>query len=205
MIKTLLSRGLIGSLALVILLSLSGSVTAQGGGNLLCVNAPAQIAKGDTEAINIEIELAVTQPDGFTCVALDIVESTMGVGISGTRANFILEPADAHDEAGMQNPGSNKWTWSINAVGEEETSHNLIVYASVIDETRRVGYRSVASVPVRMTIKPPTGSVFDQILRFLDGIKEILLVLAAVIVAVIGLRGQIKSLLTGGGSQQPRP
>lgn len=205
MIKTLSSTKLIGLLALLLLLGLGVSAsTAQDSGNYLCVNAPTQIAKGDTEAINIEIDIAVTPPEDYTCEAIDTVEAVMGVGISGTRSNFLLEPVDSHDEAGMQNPGSNKWTWSINAIGEEETSHNLIVYAAVPDASRRTGYRSIATLPIRITIKPPTGNVFDQIIRFLDGTKEILLILTAVIVAVIGLRGQIKSLLSG-GTKKPTP
>ncbi|MBN2471281.1 MAG: hypothetical protein JXN59_11195 [Anaerolineae bacterium] len=187
---------LIGLLAAVLSGS-SGPAAAQGGGNQLCVSAPSEIAKGNTETINIEIDLAVTPPDGYTCVALDMVETDMGVGITGARTNFLLDPSDDHEVAGIQNPGSNKWTWSINAVGEENTSHNMIVFASVADDTRRVGYRSVALVPVRITIREATGSVFDQILRFLDGTKEILLILTAVIVAAVGLRGQIKGLLSG--------
>lgn len=181
-----------------LIFSAPGLVTAQGDANLLCVSAPTDVAKGNTETINIEINLAVTPPDGFTCVALNTVEDTMGVGISGTRTNFLLDPIDSHEEAGIQNPGSNKWNWSINAIGDEETSHNLVVYASVTDETRRTGYRSVATLPVRITIKPPSGSVFDQVIRFLDGTKEILLILTAVIVAGVGLRGQIAGLLSGG-------
>ncbi len=193
-------------IGLLLIAALPGSHTparAQEGGNLLCVNAPAEIAKGNTETINIEIDLAVSPPDGYTCVALDTVEAEMGVGITGTRTNFLLDPLEDHDEAGVQNPGSNKWTWSINAVGDENTSHNLIVFASVMDASRRVGYRSVALVPVRVTIREATGSVFDQIIRFLDGTKEILLILTAVIVAAVGLRGQIKGLLTGGDNKKP--
>jgi hypothetical protein len=179
-------------------LLLTGPAAAQGDGNYLCVSAPTQIAKGDTEAVSIEIELTAGQPSGWTCTTLSEIADTMGAGISGARTNFVLEPVDSHEEAGMQNPGSNEFNWSLNAVGEEETTHNLIVFASVTDATRRTGYRSVASIPIRVTIKPPTGSVLDQIKGFLDGAKEILLVLTGLIVAAIALRVQIKNLLSGG-------
>jgi hypothetical protein len=97
----------------------------------------------------------------------------------------------------MQNPGVNQWAWNISAVGDENTSHNLIAFAAVPDPTRRVGYRSVALLPLRVTILEPTGSVFDQILRFLNSTKEILLVLSAVIVAAVALRSQIAGMFKG--------
>ncbi|GAB4575353.1 MAG: hypothetical protein Kow0077_26440 [Anaerolineae bacterium] len=193
-------RKKLGLLILLSVVVLAAPAGAQSTGALLCVDAPQEIAKGNTEAINIEIELNAPAPEGWACTEIEEVQESMGVGIAGTRTNFILDPETSHETAGMQNPGSNKWTWSINAVGDEETSHNLIVFASVDDATRRTGYRSVATIPVRVTIKPPTGTVFDQIIRFLDGTKEILLVLSAIVVAIIGLRGQIKNLLGGGSS-----
>lgn len=176
---------------------------AQGNGDFLCVHAPTEIAKGNTEAIEIEIDLGAPTPQGWTCAALSETQPVMGVGIHGTGTNFLLDPIADRESATVQNPGSNQWNWSINAIGDENTSHNLIVYAYVPDESRVSGIRSVGRVPLRITILPPTGTVFDQMMRFVNNAKELLLVISAAIVAVIALRNQIAGLFKGGGGSTP--
>jgi len=176
---------------------------AQGNGDFLCVHAPAEIARGNTEAIEIEIDLATPTPEGWTCTALSEVQADMGAGIHGTGTNFLLDPIADRETATVQNPGSNQWNWAINAIGEENTSHNLIVYAYVPDASRATGIRSVARIALRLTILPPSGTIFDQIMRFVNNAKELLLVLSAAIVAVIALRNQIAGLFKGGGGSTP--
>lgn len=190
---------LIIACTLIMALTVPGLALAQDGGNHLCVHAPESIARGDTDAIEIEIDLAgVPTPNGddWVCATIGEIFEVMGVGIAGVRINnFEIDPPDIRSSAQLQTASSNQWTWSINAIGDENTRHNLIVYAYVDDDTRSSGYRSVARVPVRVEIKEAAGSTFDQIIRFLDGIKEILIILSAVIVAAISMRGQISQLL----------
>ncbi len=190
-------------LLLMLIVGSGAPATAQGGDNFLCVHAPAEIAKGNTEAIEIEIDLNVPTPDGWTCTTLSETQDVMGAGIHGTGVNFLLDPIADRESATVQNPGSNQWNWSINAIGEENTSHNLIVYAYVPDSSRATGIRSVGRVPLRITILPPMGTVFDQIMRFVNNAKELLLVISAAIVAVIALRNQIAGLFKGGSGTPP--
>lgn len=163
----------------------------------MCITAPAQIEHGSTEPIMVDLELAES-PSGDTtdrvCQPVEIYE-TMGVGIAGiTLDNFAIDPPEARISDRIDPTIPNNFTWIVNATGTESSRHNLIVYAYIDDAERSTGFRSIARVPLRITIDARPKNIGEQVLAFLNSIKEILIVVGGLIAAAIALRGQIKKL-----------
>jgi hypothetical protein len=188
------------ALGLLILLNSPGAIPAAAQGSAqLCVNAPESVAKGDTDFIEASIDLLddpalVPDHGDWTCAPIITTYELMGVGIAGVRiSNFEIDPSSPRDSALLQ-PGANAFTWSINAIGDEDTSHNLLVYTYVDDPTRSSGYRSLTRIPVRIEIKE--GGFLAGVARFIDTtagrVTAIAGALTTMVGALLGLRQLIK-------------
>jgi hypothetical protein len=191
-------------ICLTLFIVANGPAGAQTGSSYLCVHAPTDIAKGNTDAIEVEV-IPDGQPnanDGWQCERMAELYDVMGVGLAGVRiSNFAVDPPEVRSSALLQPGVANSWLWSINAIGDENTTHNLLVYTYVDDPSRSSGYRSITRVPVAVHIEKMKGSTFEQIVEALNNAKEIVVVLSGLVVAAIALRGQIASLL--GGKKKP--
>ena len=163
----------------------------------MCVTAPSQIEHGSTEPIEVNLELSET-PSGDDatqiCQPVEIYE-VMGVGIAGIALdNFQIDPPDTRIDDRIDPTQVNNFTWVVNAVGPEGSRHNLIVYAYIADAERSTGFRSIARIPLRITIEAPPKTIWQEVLAFLNSIKEILIVAGGVITVLIALRGQVRKL-----------
>jgi hypothetical protein len=163
----------------------------------LCVHTPDTITRGDTETIDVSLELADSPSDtteGRVCEPVNIYE-TMGVGIAGIKFdNFEIDPPDIRIRDRITPGQINYFTWSAIAIGEDDSRHNLVIYAYVDDDDRSTGFRSIARVPARITILAAPKSFSENLLEFVDSAKEILIVLGGLLTAGIAFRGQVKQL-----------
>lgn len=161
----------------------------------MCVSAPGSIARGSSETIEVDLEVGdvpTGDTTGRVCQPVDIIES-MGVGISGlSAASFQTDPLEMRIRDRIDPDLPTNFTWIVNATGAELSSHNVIVYAFVDDPNRSTGFRSVARVPLRITITEAPKSFVQQVLAFISSTKEILLALGALLTALVAFRGQIK-------------
>ncbi len=163
----------------------------------MCVTRLESIPRGSSEAIEVDLEVG-DAPTGDTtgriCQPVDIIE-TMGVGIAGlSSASFQTDPSDMRIRDRINTELPTNFTWIVNATGAELSSHNVIVYAFVDDPDRSTGFRSVARVPLRITIGAAPKNFGEQVLAFISSTKEILLALGALLTALVAFRGQIKKL-----------
>ncbi len=163
----------------------------------MCVSAPSSIPRGSSEAIEVNLE-AGDVPTGDTtgrvCQPLDVIE-TMGVGIAGlSSSSFQADPLDMRIRDRIDPDLPTNFTWVITATGTELSSHNVIIYAFVDDPVRSTGFRSVARIPLRITITEAPKNFGQQVLAFISSTKEILLALGALLTALVAFRGQIKKL-----------
>ena len=180
--------------------TVSAAPAAQGsqlGPGWMCVTAPAQIERGNTEPIMVDLELAET-PSGDTtdriCQPVEIYE-TMGVGIAGIALNnFQIDPPESRIGDRIDPNAVNNFTWIVNATGEEGSRHNLIVFAFIDDPERSTGFRSIARVPLRISIDAPPKSIGQSILAFLNSIKEVLVVVGGLLAAGLAMRGQVRKI-----------
>ena len=180
--------------------AVSAAPAAQGsqlGQGWMCVTAPTQIERGNTEPIMVDLELAETPSGDNTdriCQPVEIYES-MGVGIAGIALNnFQIDPPESRIGDRIDPAGVNNFTWIVNATGEEGSRHNLIVFAFIDDAARSTGFRSIARVPLRIAIDAPPKSIGQSVLAFLNSIKEVLVVVGGLLAAGLAMRSQVRKI-----------
>lgn len=186
-------------LVLMILTGFAVVNAAQEDVDLLCARAPETIAPGNTEIVEAQIALAgVAQPtgDGWICEPMTEVYPIMGVGVAGANQanNFDIDP-EVRSSQPLSSNGPTEWAWFLNAIGEPGTSHYLIVFTYMDDETRSTGYRSINRIPLRLEIKE--GGLLATLNRFVDSATAWIAAIAAAVTvlttAIIGLRRVLPS------------
>ncbi|MBN1965383.1 MAG: hypothetical protein JW910_12110 [Anaerolineae bacterium] len=176
--------------------------TAQTDSYLMCINVPESIALGNTEQLTVGVYRAGSEPADHTCQAINALpDEAVGAGLRGVElGNFNIDPADTRLPGCAVLDGMGDCNWVFQATGEAGSSHNLVEYLYVPDETRTAGIRTLAIMSQRITITDSL-TFLEQLGQFFDSTVGRVSALAGAVVAVLGAYAAWRNLRKGEAKQ----